>query len=128
MKKLFFVVATVIGVSFINAQGRTIKNVNSTEFKELIERNDGLVLDVRTLYEFEGGHIKDADQLNYYSFRFKQNLLLLPKDQPVYLYCRTGYRSKKTAKILIENGYKNVYNLKKGILEWEQNNYPIKNN
>jgi len=126
MKKLLFVVVTVIGMFFMNAQEATIKNVNSIEFKKLIEKKDGILLDVRTLYEFEDGHIKDAVQLNYYAFSFRKNVLLLPKDKPVYLYCRTGYRSKKTAKILIENGYKNVYNFENGILEWERNKYPIK--
>jgi len=123
MKKLFFALATVLGMFFMNAQETTIKNVNSTEFKELIEKNEGIVLDVRTLYEFEDGHIKGADQLNYYAYSFKKSVLLLPKNKPIYVYCRSGYRSKKTAKILIENGYKNVYNLEKGILEWKQNNY-----
>lgn len=110
---------------FANAQQATIKNVNSSEFKTLITKKDGILLDVRTLYEFEGGHIKDADQLNYYSFSFKENLLLLPKDKPIYVYCKTGYRSNKTAEILIKNGYKKVYNLQYGINEWEENNFPL---
>jgi len=125
MKKLLFVVVTVIGVFFMNAQETTIKNVNSIEFKKLIEKKDGIVLDVRTLYEFEGGHIDNANQLNYFAFSFRKNVLLLPKYKPIYVYCRSGYRSKKAAKILIKNGYNNVYNLENGILEWEGNNLPI---
>lgn len=124
MKTIFFAIATFIGIFFVNAQKATVKNVNSSEFKTLIAKKNGLVLDVRTLYEFNGGHIKDAGQLNFYSFSFKENLLLLPKDKPIYVYCRTGYRSGETAEILIANGYKNVYNLQYGLREWDLKGFP----
>jgi len=52
-------------------------------------------------------------------------LLLLPRDQPVYLYCNTGYRSKRAAEILSENGYKKVYNLEHGIMQWNLENLPV---
>lgn len=125
MKYLFFVIALISAMFFANAQQQTIKIVNPSEFKKLIAKKDGILLDVRTLYEFESGHIKDAEQLNYYSFSFKENLLLLPKDKPIYVYCRTGYRSGKTAEILIANGYKNVYNLQYGLKDWELKGFPI---
>ncbi len=125
MKNLFSTIVMLTMVFFANAQQAAIKNVNSTDFKNLIAKKNGVLLDVRTLYEFESGHLKEADQLNYYSFSFKDNLLLLPKDKPIYVYCRTGYRSKKTVEILIKNGYKKVYNLQYGIKEWEENNFPI---
>ncbi len=100
-------------------------NLNSEEFKNTIAENKGTLIDVRTNGEFLNGHIKGSGQLNYYSFSFKQKLLLLPNNQPVYLYCNTGYRSRKAAEILAENGYKMVYNLKHGIMEWELNDFPV---
>ena len=123
MKIIFFAITTIVSIFFANAQQAAIKNVNSIDFKKLIEKKDGLLLDVRTLYEFEAGHIRDANQLNYYSFSFKENLLLLPKNKPIYVYCRSGYRSDKTAKILTANGYKNVYNLQYGLKDWEQKGF-----
>jgi thioredoxin len=80
---------------------------------------------VRTQAEFANGHIFGSGQLNYYTFDFSQKLLLLPKDQPIYLYCNTGWRSKRAAQILIESGYNQVYNLEKGIMEWELYDYPV---
>lgn len=117
--------ALISAMFFANAQQQTLKIVNPSEFKKLIAKKDGILLDVRTLYEFENGHIKDAEQLNYYSFSFKENLLLLPKDKPIYLYCRTGYRSGKTAEILKANGYRNVYDLQYGLKDWELKGFPI---
>lgn len=123
MKTLFFAIVTITNMFSFYGQQAIIKNVNPSEFKKLIANKDGILLDVRTLYEFEGGHIKDAAQLNYYNWSFKENLLLLPKDKPIYVYCRTGYRSGKTAEILTANGYKNVYNLQYGLKDWEQKGF-----
>ena len=128
MKTLFFTIFLMVSVFFLCAQQTFIKQLNSTEFKKLITKKDGILLDVRTIYEFESGHIEQAEQLNYYSFSFKQKLLLLPKDKPLYLYCRTGYRSNKAAQILLNNGYKNIYNLENGIDEWIKNKYPVVKN
>lgn len=106
-------------------QNQDVKQINSIEFEKLIKDSSGTLLDVRTLGEFKNGHIKDAGQLNYYALDFRKRLLMIPKDQPIYLYCNTGYRSQRAAEILVEKGYKNVYNLEHGILEWNLNNLPV---
>lgn len=111
----------------ISASGQDsfIKEVNSIELQQTIQGKNGILMDVRTRSEFSNGHIEQAGNLNYYAFDFKRKLTLLPKDQPIYLYCTTGYRSKKAAEILVKNGYTNVYNLQHGIMEWELQNLPV---
>lgn len=117
----------LVSILFLTAcaQNPAIKQVNSIDFKHLLKNSPGTLLDVRTLGEYKNGHIADAGQLNYYALDFKQKLLLLPKDQPIYLYCNTGYRSQRAAEILVENGYANVYNLEHGIMEWNLQNMPV---
>ncbi len=100
-------------------------NMGSREFHQLITTEPGTLLDVRTPSEYANGHITGAGQLNYYAFDFRKKLLLLPKDQPVYLYCNTGWRSKRAAETLTENGYTQVYNLEKGIMKWNLENLPV---
>jgi len=107
------------------AQPPKIKQVSPAEFNQLAETPGGVLLDVRTLSEFKNGHIANSGQLSFYSFGFKKDLLMLPKDEPIYLYCNTGWRSEKAAKTLVENGYKNVYNLEHGIMDWELQNLPV---
>ncbi len=107
------------------AQEYNYQNLSSEDFNEVIKSSKGTLLDVRTSTEFANGHIKNAGQLNYYVFDFRQKILLLPKGQPVYLYCNTGWRSKRAAEILVENGYIQVYNLEKGIMDWNLNNLPV---
>jgi thioredoxin len=106
-------------------QNPSALQVTSQEFNQLISNGEGVLLDVRTEREFKNGHIEDAGQLNFYSRSFRRSLLLLPKDRPIYLYCNTGWRSDIAASYLIRNGYTKVYNLKNGIMEWEQADLPV---
>jgi len=122
-------IITFFALSFLYLAGcsqdaATIQ-VSSHEFDKLVRTKPGVLLDVRTQREFQNGHIKNAGQLNYYALDFRQRLLLLPKDQPVYLYCNTGYRSDRAANFLIRNDYTNVYNLQRGIMEWELADLPV---
>jgi thioredoxin 1 len=108
-----------------DAQNPETVQMSSQEFNQIISVEPGVLLDVRTQREFKNGHIQNAGQLNYYAFGFKNKLLLLPKDQPIYLYCNTGYRSDRAADFLVKNGYTKVYNLEHGIMEWELENLPV---
>jgi thioredoxin 1 len=126
MTKLLFIVFLGILVHGTGCcQNRGVIQVNAAEFEQLVRTKPGVLLDVRTQREFKNGHIENAGQLNYYALDFRKRLLLLPKDQPIYLYCNTGYRSDRAASFLIRNGYTNVYNLQHGILEWELANLPV---
>jgi thioredoxin len=110
--------------TYLQAQNTSYKNIGTIEFSEIIISNTGTLLDVRTISEFQNQHLENALQLDYYKLDFKSKLLLLPKDEPIYLYCTTGYRSERAAKILSENGYSNIYNLEKGIMDWNLQNLP----
>lgn len=125
---LRFIFTPILFSLFIFAaytQNPSTIQVGSEEFNQLISKGEGVLLDVRTQREFQNGHIENAGQINFYARDFRRSLLLLPKDQPVYLYCNTGWRSDIAASYLIRNGYTKVYNLKHGIMEWEQANLPV---
>ena len=125
MKRILFSITFILAAFLVFAQNAKIKEVNPAEFQQLIKKPGSVLLDVRTQSEFKNGHISNSGQLNYYAFNFRKKLLLLPKDEPIYLYCNTGWRSEKAAKILVENGYNNVYNLEHGIMDWELQNLPV---
>jgi len=121
---LLFAVFPLLIVSACS-QSPTSLQVTSQEFHQLISKGEGVLLDVRTEREFQNGHIENAGQLNFYARDFRSRLLLLPKDQPIYLYCNTGWRSNIAASFLVRNGYTQVYNLVHGIMEWEQADMPV---
>lgn len=93
-------------------------DVTAEEFKALIDKNDGLILDVRTKDEVAAGKIENAINLDYYSATFKDDIAKLDKDMPVYVYCRSGGRSGGAKKIMTSMGFKAVYNLKGGYSNW----------
>jgi len=108
----------------VYSQGIQFINVDAKNFNSLISSQKGTLLDVRTTREFDNQHIKGALQLNFYEASFSKKLLLLPKNEPIYLYCTTGYRSQRAAQILVGNGYTQVYNLYRGIMGWNANSLP----
>ena len=99
-------------------QAGVIKNVQESEFKELMEREGTQLIDVRTPEEFSEGKIDDAKNIDYYSADFKEQMAKLDKTKPVLLYCRSGARSGKSAEILSEMGFMEIYNLEGGYLGW----------
>lgn len=109
----------------ILAQDAEVKHVAAAEFQKLIDEKPGILLDVRTIREYNNAHIANSQQLNFYAPDFREKILDLPKDKPLYIYCNIGNRSAVAANFLITKGYNNVYNLHRGILEWHQAGLPL---
>jgi len=89
------------------------------EFKKMSKQNDVVVLDVRTKTEFKQGHIPGAYNLDVFSRRFIRSLRSFPRSRTFLIYCRSGNRSLEACKILLANGYKKVFYLQGGILNWK---------
>ena len=101
-----------------------INIISESDFVE-IQGSDYTLIDVRTQDEFDLGHIDSAINLDFYSDTFKNDILSLPKNETIVLYCRTNNRSGKTATILQENGYRHILVIKGGITEWVKNGNDI---
>lgn len=101
------------------------ESVDALTFDSLLTHSDSYTLvDVRTREEFEGGSIENAINIDFYSDSIKSELLRLPKEKPVFLYCLSGGRSSKAAKILKANSYQ-VIELKGGIAAWRNASLPV---
>lgn len=124
MKQTIITAFLLLFSPLILGQTTNFVQLNSAEFNLQFNPNSDILLDVRTINEFKNSHLKNAGQLNYYASNFERKLLLLPKNQKIFLYCNTGYRSNRAAKFLVRNGFKEVYNLKHGIMEWNLSNLP----
>ncbi len=95
-----------------------IENVSPEVFENGVHDDQVLLLDVRTEKEVNQGYIEGATHIDFYGAGFDQALSTLNKDQTVYVYCRSGGRSHKTAEKLEALGFKKVYNLEGGIGAW----------
>jgi rhodanese-related sulfurtransferase len=76
-------------------------------YTELIEKG-AQIIDVRTPGEFAGGHIRGAVNIPLQSI--SNNLNKIKKDRPVITCCASGMRSASARKILLANGFSEVYN------------------
>ncbi|MCW5515482.1 rhodanese-like domain-containing protein [Muriicola sp. Z0-33] len=93
--------------------------LEKADYASAIRRNDVQLVDVRTPKEYNEGHIPNAVNIDYYnSPEFIKQFKKLDPDKPLFLYCRSGARSLKSARRLIDMGFKKVYDLKGGYLQW----------
>ncbi|MDP4580252.1 MAG: rhodanese-like domain-containing protein [Saprospiraceae bacterium] len=94
--------------------------VKKEVFKEIIGLGKVQLVDVRTPEEFLAGHIDKAKNINFNDPNFKQTIAAsLKKNKPVAIYCRSGRRSASAFIILKEMGFKEIYDLEGGFLNWQ---------
>ena len=81
---------------------------------------NAVILDVRTLDEFNEGFIANAINIDIHRGEdFVNEIEALDKNKSYYVYCRSGMRSAKACEIMNQLGFENAYNLIGGIAEWE---------
>ena len=97
-----------------------INVISDAQFIE-IQDTDFILVDVRTIEEYESGHIQNAVNFDFYSESFQKEILSFDKNSSIILYCRTQNRSTKTANYLKENGYKEITVIAGGITTWVKN-------
>ncbi len=95
------------------------------EFRKLAEQVGGSYLDVRTPGEVARGYLPNASVIDFHDPKFRQKVELLPKDKPIFVYCASGNRSGAAAQMMVQMGFKQVYDLQGGIGTWASAGYPI---
>lgn len=88
--------------------------INYEELKRKV-KNGAILLDVRSIQEYNEGHLIGAIHIADYDIPVKHNLVLPDLERDIIVYCQNGGRSKKAYKSLKKLGYKNVYNLCGGL-------------
>src|SRR5690625_2037220 len=84
------------------------KVVKVSQVRALVEGN-AFIIDAREKGEYNAGHLKNA--INIPLSEFRDKLDEIPKDEPVYIHCRSGQRSYNMVMALNHLGYENVYNI-----------------
>lgn len=93
-------------------------DLSPAEFETgITDNNDAYVLDVRTKAETSAGMLPNAENLDFFSTTFRDELSKMPKDKKYYVYCRSGQRSGQAVKWMNGNGY-TAFNLKGGVIAW----------
>lgn len=105
----------LFGCSSVKAKTEDL-NVSVANAQKLWEKQEAIIIDVRTTEEYDQGHIPEVtliplDQLS-------ARIAVVPKDKKVLVICRSGIRSLQAVQLLRDKGYTNVYNITEGMNSW----------
>lgn len=115
---LFFIAIASLQIGCSNKR-EEIQVVSTEVYKEVIKDTSLALVDVRTKKEFEEGSLPGAvnidflDEANFYNAFEKYD-----REEPIYLFCRSGNRSLKAAQKLKDMGFKEIYDMEGGYLQW----------
>ena len=98
------------------------KYVDAASFNKLTADPDTIVVDMRNHYEYEVGHFVNAIEVPSDTFRqqlpMAVSMLQENKDKNIIMYCTGGIRCEKASAYMLHNGFKNVYHLEGGIIQY----------
>ena len=118
MRLIYFII--IISLS-LHSQNE-IKSIDFDEYSSLSKSKDFLIVDVRTTEEYKISRINNSININFYDEKFINMFKKIDYDKHVLIYCRSGRRSLEAAKILTDEGFGKIYDLKGGILALDKLN------
>jgi rhodanese-related sulfurtransferase len=101
------------------------KSVSPAEATRLINKEDGVVLDIRQRKEWDSGHIAGAHHSPFAELDRRLNELEKFRDRPIIVVCNLGQIAGSAVKKLKAAGYDQVVRLSGGMTEWKAQNMPI---
>jgi len=108
-----------IGLKIDKKNKKQNKYLSGNSWNRLISKKETLVVDARKSFEFKVGTFKKAINPNITNFRdFPKYLKKINKKKPVAMFCTGGIRCEKASVYLKQKGFKNVFQLKGGILNY----------
>jgi rhodanese-related sulfurtransferase len=86
---------------------------------EYLKQNPALMIDVREFFEYRRSRIEDAVNIpSSGNLEFASDTI--DKEKALFFYCYSGTRSKKVAKFFYDHGFRKLYDLEEGIVQWKK--------
>jgi rhodanese-related sulfurtransferase len=127
MKKLIALMASVLLLAGCSSSSGAV-DLGVSEFATKVAEAGVITLDVRTPGEYMGGFIQGAQNIDFQSGNFENEIASLDKNATYAVYCRSGNRSGQAVKVMHDAGFHNVYNLNGGVIDWANAGLPLVNN
>lgn len=123
---LWVALVVMLVYSFVSPMLSKTKRVNNHQATLLINKEDAIVLDIRTQKDFNSGHIISSKQLKPEEIR-EGNFAKLEKnkEQPIIVVCAMGNLAASTAAKMVKAGFTNVYVLSGGMNAWQGASLPV---
>lgn len=121
IKKLSILVLLIATASCTTRNSAKVQSIDTETVKTDVIGKDVQWVDVRTAKEYEAGRIDDAINIDVSdAATFIEKTVYLDKEKPIYLYCRTGGRSKRAAQQLKDLGFRAIFEYSGGYSEWSK--------
>jgi len=126
MKYLVITLALISLVSCKNESSKTNslhqrEDIDIMQAKDILDHQPEVIfLDVRTPEEIADGHIPGAAMADVKASNFEEEIKQLDPNKEYVVYCRSGRRSVKASKIMLEQGFTKVKNMKGGYNAWKE--------
>ena len=104
------------------SQVKDLKTTNQVDVAAVHGKSDAVILDVRNASEYEQGHIPGATNVAY--LQLSKRLGEVPEGSPIYVHCKSGFRSARAVSYLNEHGF-DATNIAGGFMAWEAAGYPV---
>lgn len=102
----------------------SIKELDAATLKAYLDEGKSIrLLDVRSIAEMGAGMIPNAEKLPLHTLPVRMNEI--ENDDVCILYCRSGARSAQGVGFMAAQGFDNVYNLRGGVIAWQQNGFSL---
>lgn len=122
MKNSLRILLLVFATQIATAQNSFLTIPNNEFESKVMATTNAQLIDVRTEGEFASGYIENAKNMNWNGDNFVTETTTLDKTKPVFVYCLSGGRSAAASQKLIDLGFKEVYNMQGGIIQWKNAN------
>lgn len=119
-------IVVAIIVNMVKSASAKFKFISVSELTHAVNKENGVVVDIRTSEEFKHGHITNS--LNVLPTDIKSgNLGALEKHKtdPIIIVCKNGQTAQDSAVALIKAGFEKVTVLKNGLSAWNEGNLPL---
>ena len=110
MKIFLFIISLIL-------QPPTVEVIQKSKYHTLVKQGY-TIIDVRTHEEYMQGHIPGAQNIDVKAETFITEIQELPKSDTLLVYCRSGRRSLYAAQVMVSFGFKKIYDLDGGFLNW----------
>lgn len=106
-------------------------HLNAQEWDDIITQNDVMLIDTRNYYEITFGSFKNAinpctENFSEITLWLEKELKNKPKDQKIAMFCTGGIRCEKSTAYVKSLGFKNVYHLKGGVIQYFKDKFEAK--
>lgn len=122
----FGVILGLLVWSFLGESISGIKSILPQDATLLINHENAIILDVRQDSEYVNGHIINSIHIPLNNLTTKISSLEKYRNRPIIANCMTGNRSSSACRTLKKHGFEKVYNLKGGVMAWQNANLPLK--